>query len=94
VSVCKVVGPSPKADSMTVDVVCMRYAMSLCYPCAMILIQQDTVVFSRPPLCPFTYLSALFRNFQKDDIPNNDMRPVPDAKQVMTNINRFHEQVW
>ena len=60
----------------------------------MILIQHDTLGSSGAHLCPFTYLSALFRNVQKDDIPNNDIRPVPDAKQVMTNINRFHEQVW
>ena len=40
------------------------------------------------------YLSiSFFLPLYGGDLPNNDIRPVPDAKQVMTNINRFQEQV-
>jgi hypothetical protein len=73
----------------------MLDVMSLCYD---IYIQQDTMVLCRykipsGSLCPFTYLSALSYGIVRDDVPNNDIRPVPDAKQVMTNISRLQEQV-
>jgi hypothetical protein len=72
----------------------MLYAMSLCYD----YVQQDTDVAtkssSQAPLMPiYLSISFILRRY-KDNLPNNDMRPVPDAKQVMTNINRFQEQVW
>jgi hypothetical protein len=30
----------------------------------------------------------------EENVPKSAINPVPDAKQVMTNNNRFQEQVW
>jgi len=68
----------------------MLNAMSMCY-------DTNTTGYSgllRATLMPIYLSISFFKYCNRVDIPNNDMRPVPDAKQVMTNINRFHEQVW
>jgi hypothetical protein len=73
----------------------MLGVMSLCYD--MYTTGYDGIKSLQDPpsgsLCPFTYLSALCCDNNRDNLPNNDIKPVPDAKQVMTNINRFQEQV-
>jgi len=71
----------------------MLDVMSLCYDIYNRVQMSVQDPSSGLHLCPFTYLSALSCACVRDDLPNNDIRPVPDAKHVMTNINRFQEQV-